>query len=78
MSGAPVQILGWDDDRQVWLARRENEPSFVWVQSFADAYLAACVHREVDLIIPAAIYREWVASDVAPQVPPRGVLLSPQ
>jgi hypothetical protein len=78
MSGAPVHILGWDDDRQVWLARRDGEPSFSWVQSFADAYLAACVHREVDLIVPAAVYEEWVSAGNAPQVPLRGVVLSPR
>lgn len=77
MSGAPVHILDWDDQRQVWLARRDGEPSFVWVQGFADAYLAACVSRGVDLIVPAAIYRQWVATGDAPQIPARGVLLSP-
>ncbi len=78
MSGAPVHILGWDDSRQVWLARRDGEPSFAWVRSFADAYLAACAHRKVDLIVPAAVYEEWVAAGDAPQVPLQGVVLSPR
>ncbi len=78
MSGAPVHILGWDEERQVWLARRDGEPSFVWVQDFADAYQAAHVSRGVDLIVPAAIYREWIAIGDAPESLPRGVLLSAQ
>lgn len=78
MSGAPVHILGWDHERQVWLARRDGEHSFVWVHGYADAYLAACVSRGVDLIVPAAIYHEWVAAGDAPQIPACGVLLSPR
>jgi hypothetical protein len=78
MSGAAVHVVGWDGDRQVWLACRDGEPSFAWVQGFADGYLAACVHREVDLIVPAAIYEEWVAAGDAPPVPLRGVVLSGQ
>lgn len=74
MRGAPVHVIGWDDDRQAWLARRDGEPDFVWVRGYADAYLAACVHRDVDLIIPAAIYREWVAAGDAPEVPAAGVM----
>jgi hypothetical protein len=78
MSGAPVHILGWDEERQVWLARRDGEPSFVWVPDFDDAYQAACVSRGVDLIVSAAIYGEWAASGEAPKEPPRGVVLSAQ
>jgi hypothetical protein len=76
MTGAPVQILGWDERRQVWLARREGESAFAWLQSFGDAYLAAIVSRGVDLIVPAAIYREWIASGDAPEEVPQGVRLS--
>jgi hypothetical protein len=76
MRDAPVQILGWDESRQVWLARREGEPSFVWVQDFGDAYQAAHVSQGVDLIVPAAIYREWIASGDAPEEVPQGVRLS--
>lgn len=76
MSGAPVHILGWDERRQVWLARREGEASFVRVQDFGDAYQAACVSRGVDLVVPAAVYRQWIASGDAPEDPPQGVRLS--
>ena len=76
MPDAPVHILGWDERRQVWRARREGEPSFAWVQDFGDAYQAAHVSRGVDLIVPAAIYREWIAAGDAPEEVPRGVLLS--
>jgi hypothetical protein len=76
MSGAPVRILGWDERRQVWLARREGEASFVWVQDFGDAYQAARVSRGVDLVVPAAVYREWIAAGDAPEEPPQGVRLS--
>ena len=48
------------------------------VQDFADAYQAAHVFRRVDLIVPAAIYTEWIAIGDAPQRLPRGVLLSAQ
>lgn len=75
MGGAAVHILGWDGDRQVWLARRDDEPSFVWVQDFADAYQAAHVSRGVDLIVPAEIYREWAVRRQAPKQPPPGVWL---
>lgn len=78
MSGAPVHVLGRDDDRHVWLAHRHGEPSSAWVQDFADGYLAACVHREADLIVPAAIYQEWAAAGDAPPVPLRGVVLPDQ
>lgn len=78
MNGAAVLILGRDDERQVWLARRDGEPSFACVQGFAYAYLAACVSRGVDLIVPAAVYGEWVVAGDAPQMPPRGVLLFAQ
>ncbi len=78
MSGAPVHIVRWDEDRKVWLARRDGEPSFAWVQSFADAYLASCLNREADLIVPAAIYAEWAAAGDAPPIPPRGVVISPR
>ena len=66
VSGAPVRILGWDEERQVWLARRDGEPSFVWVQGFTDAYRTARVSRGVDLIVPASIYRQWIAAGDAP------------
>lgn len=75
VGGAAVHILGWDGDRQVWLARRDGEPSFVWVQDFADAYQAAHVSRGVDLIVPVEIYREWVARKQAPKEHPPGVWL---
>ena len=74
MSGAPVHVLGWDGERQVWLARRDGEPSFLWVQDFADAYQAARA-RSVDLIVSAAVYRGWIAIGEAPEQLPRGVLL---
>lgn len=75
MTGAPVHILGWDDKRQVWLAYRDGELSFVWVNGFADAYLAAHASRDVDLIVPAAIYQDWIAAGDAPEIPPPGVQL---
>jgi hypothetical protein len=77
MSGAPVHIISWDDERQVWLARRDGDPDFAWVHGYTDAYLAAYVHRGVDLIVPAAIYREWVAAGDAPEVPATGVVAWP-
>src|SRR5947209_3502034 len=58
------------------LARREGEASLVWVRDFGDADQAACVTRGVDLIVPAAVYREWIASGDAPEQPPQGVRLS--
>jgi hypothetical protein len=76
MSSAPVHILAWDGERQVWRARRDGEPSFAWVQGFVDAYQAACVSRDVDLIVPEAIYQFWVAKGEAPKTPPPGVRLS--
>lgn len=75
MTEPPVHILGWDERRQVWLAYRDGEPSFVWVNGFTDAYLAAQVSRGVDLIVPAAIYHEWMTEGVAPKIPPAGVQL---
>lgn len=52
---APVQILGCDERRQVWLACRDGEPSLLWVHAFDDAYRAAQVSRGVKLAVPAAI-----------------------
>lgn len=30
VSGARLHVFAWDDERQVWLARRDGEPSFIW------------------------------------------------
>lgn len=68
MTGAPVQLLGWDESRQVWLASREGEPTFVWVQDLGDAYLAAQA-RDAELHIPASVYAEMVRSGDAPVAP---------
>jgi hypothetical protein len=68
--GVPVHILGWDEERAVWLACRDGELSFVWVPDFDDAYQATCISRGADLIVPAAIYREWVAIGEAPEERP--------
>jgi hypothetical protein len=78
VGGAPVRILGWNDELQVWLASRDGEPSFVWVNSFTDAYQAARVSRGVELIVPVTIYREWAAMGDAPRQPPAGVVLAEQ
>lgn len=44
MSGdEPIELLAYDAERGVIRARREGEPSFVWVQSLADAFQAAGV-----------------------------------
>jgi hypothetical protein len=43
------------------------------VQDFADACQAVHVSRDVDLIVPAAIYREWIAIGDVPERLPRGV-----
>jgi hypothetical protein len=75
VSTAPVRIIGWDEERCVWLAERAGEPSFVWVQDFADAFQAARVSRGVELVVPATIYAGWVASGDAPSSPPTGVVL---
>jgi hypothetical protein len=58
------------------MARRDGEASFVWVQDFDDAYRAAHVSRGVALLLPVAIYREWVAIGRAPEELLRGVQLS--
>jgi hypothetical protein len=55
---------------------RDGGPSFMWVQDFDDAYQAARVSRGVELVVPAAIYQEWVATGEAPHEPPHGVRLS--
>ncbi len=41
--GAPIELLGLDAEREVILARRAGEPSFVWVQDLADAHQAAAL-----------------------------------
>jgi hypothetical protein len=66
VGNAPVDIVRWDEERQVWLARRDGEPSFVWVQDFIDAWQAAHVSRGADLIA-AAIYQEWIAEGTSPE-----------
>ena len=62
MSGAPVHILGWDEERQVWLARRDGEPSFVWVQDFDDAHQAAISPAPGRQKLPAPLPRPQHAS----------------
>jgi hypothetical protein len=47
------------------------------VQDFADANLAAR-GRSVDLIVPAAVYREWIVIGEAPEQLPASVLLTPE
>ena len=76
MEEPPVRILDWDEERGVWLASRDGEPSFVWVQDFGDGFQAACVSRGVELLIPAAIYGEMVATGEAPPDPPMGVRIT--
>lgn len=63
-----MQVVGWDEARQVWLARREGEPTFVWVQDLGDAYIAA-QPRGVELHVPASVYAEMVRSGDAPVEP---------
>ena len=75
MSGAPVRMIGYDADRDVWLAKRDGEPSFVWVQDFGDAWMAAA-SRGVDLEISAALYEDLVANGEAPTAPPTGVRIT--
>jgi hypothetical protein len=68
MGGAPVRILGWDNEQEVWLAERDGEPSYKWVQDFGDAYYS-CLARDVELHVPASIYAEWVRGGEAPAEP---------
>jgi hypothetical protein len=75
MSGAPVRMFGWDGDREVWLAERDGEPEFVWVQDFGDAWMAA-QSRGVELEISAALYEDLVAAGEAPAEPPTGVRIT--
>lgn len=75
MADAPVRIFGWDEEREVWLAARDGEPSFVWVQDFADAYQAA-ESRDVEVVVPSGIYAVMVADGEAPSDPPSRVRLS--
>jgi hypothetical protein len=65
---APIVLIAKDDPHEgVISARREGEPSFVWVQSGWDAVMAAA-SRGVELHIPASLMPE-IRSEFPPDLP---------
>jgi hypothetical protein len=63
---APIELLGLDAERDVILARRAGEPSFVWVQDLEDAYQAAGSRGGVDIVVSRRVYDELRAAGVSP------------
>lgn len=62
----PIELLGLDDERDLILARRAGEPSFVWVQDLEDAYQAAAERGGVDIVVSRRVYDELRAAGVSP------------
>jgi hypothetical protein len=66
MQGAPIELVAIDSPHDgVIAARREGEPSFIWVQDIGEA-LQAAMARGVDLVIPAALLAELRRSNELP------------
>lgn len=63
---APIELLGFDTDRDVILARRVGEPSFVWVQDLEDAYQAAGFRGGVDVVVSRRVLDELRAAGMSP------------
>jgi hypothetical protein len=58
VAGGPIELVAIDwTNNGVITARREGEPSFVWVQDMGDAIQAA-IARGVDLVVPADLVAE--------------------
>lgn len=55
---APIELLGFDPERNVILARRDGEPDFLWVQDLEDAYQAAASRGGVDIVVTRQVRDE--------------------
>ena len=67
-SGAPIELLALDDPYVgVISARRNGEPSFLWVQGVSDAIMAA-LGRGVDLVVPAELF-DAIRDEFPPDLP---------
>jgi hypothetical protein len=64
-AGAPIEVYGYHDDLDVILARREGEPTFIWVQDMGDAFQAAA-SRGVDVTVTRTFRDELVANGDLP------------
>ena len=63
---APIELIGFDPETHVILARRAGDPSFVWVQDIADAYQAAGSLGGVDVVTSAQFRDELRGEGVSP------------
>jgi hypothetical protein len=63
---APIELYGYHAEYDgVILARREGEPSFVWVQDLGDAIQAAMA-RNVDIVVSVEMLANLRASGDLP------------
>jgi len=63
---APIELLGFDEERGVILARRAGDPSFLWVQDLEDAYQAAGSVGGVDVVVSRRVLEELRAAGFSP------------
>lgn len=59
-SGAPIQIVGWDEENQYWAVVREGESSFTGVQDLGDAISASSTRGDVPVIVSDEVYEQMV------------------
>jgi hypothetical protein len=63
---APIELYGFHPEFDVILARREGEPSFVWVQDLEDAFQAAGSRGGVDVVITREFREELLTQGHSP------------
>jgi hypothetical protein len=68
VNDAPVELIALIDDDGRMSARRDGEPSFIGVQSVADAIMSA-LRRGVDLVVPRELFNQS-RGDFPPDLPP--------
>ena len=60
-NSAPIELTGYDEEKDVILAQRAGEPSFIWVQDIGDAYQAAGTRGGVDIVVTRAVWDQLLA-----------------
>jgi hypothetical protein len=68
-SDAPIELIALDEPYEGAIsARRDGDPGFSHVHDVADGIMAA-LSRNVDLIVPAAMFAE-IRDSFPPELPP--------
>lgn len=63
---APIELYGFHLEADVIVARRMDEPSFIWVQDLGDAYQAAGARGGIDIVVTKDFRAELLARGHSP------------